>query len=87
MQVWVRVKLPSDEGLDFAQRGSVNVCKTVDLGVNRRVVWAGAQRGGLADVERECEHELVIVAQFEDEVRRTGYRLGILQIATYGQSP
>lgn len=76
------MKLPRDESLDFAQRRGMNVCKAVDLGVNRRAVRAGAQWRSLADMECECEHELVIVAQLENEIRRAGYRLGILQVAS-----
>lgn len=30
-------------------------------------------------MEGECEHELVIVAQLENKIRRAGYGFGILQ--------
>lgn len=79
------MEFPRDEGLDFAQCRGVNVCETVNLGVHRRTGWAGAQGRGLANMECECKHELVIVAQLENEVRCAGYRLGILQDATASQ--
>lgn len=66
------MKLPRDKSLDFAQCGGVNVGEAVDLGVHRGAVRAGAQGGGLANVECECEHELVIIAQLENEVGCAG---------------
>lgn len=72
------MEFPRDKSLDFAQSRSMNVCEAIDLGVNRWAIRAGAQGRSLANMECKCEHELVIVVQLENEVRRAGYRLGIL---------
>lgn len=79
------MEFPRDESFDFAQSRGMDVCEAIDLSVNRGAVRAGAQGRSLANMECECEHELVIVAQLENEIRRARYRLGILQIASRSQ--
>lgn len=79
------MELPRHESLDFAQCRGVNVCEAVDLGINSGAIGAGAKGRSLANMECECEHELVIVAQLENKIRRAGYGFGILQVATRRQ--
>lgn len=78
VEVWIGVEFPGDKRLDLAQCGGMDVCEATDLGIDGRAVRTGAQGGCLAYVEFEGEHELVIVAQFENEVWGARYRLGVL---------
>lgn len=72
MQVGVGVKLARDEVLDLPGGGCVDICEAVDLGVDGIAIRVGARRWCLADVEGKSKHELVIVAELQQEGRRAG---------------
>jgi hypothetical protein len=75
VEVGVGVKLPGDQVLDLSACRGIHISQTVDL-----AICGGAVRllRVLADNKGEGEDKLIVVAEFEQEIRRRR-RLGILK--------